>query len=184
MSLPFRHTAGFGKRIEYWIVGRMLKDGLDVYLPLVDDYGIDGVLRRSDGSFTEFQIKSRSMDVILGDAGLFAAITHELRQNYWFIFYSERLDKMWIMTSEEFVREAVQNKNGKNIGKRSIWFNGTKKNEAGVRQEYVKPQWEKYLATNFDRLKRANQTPEPTTMAVTSRAPSSTSRASHGRGSS
>jgi len=32
--------------------------------------------------------------------------------------------------------------------------------------------------------KEANQTPEPTTMAVTSRAPSSTSRASHGRGSS
>ena len=31
---------------------------------------------------------------------------------------------------------------------------------------------------------RANQAPEPTTMAVTSRAPSSTSRASHGRGSS
>ena len=31
---------------------------------------------------------------------------------------------------------------------------------------------------------RANKAPEPTTMAVTSRAPSSTSRASHGRGSS
>ena len=32
--------------------------------------------------------------------------------------------------------------------------------------------------------KRPNKAPEPTTMAVTSRAPSSTSRASHGRGSS
>ena len=32
--------------------------------------------------------------------------------------------------------------------------------------------------------KRANKAPEPTTMAVTPRAPSSTSRASHGRGSS
>ena len=34
------------------------------------------------------------------------------------------------------------------------------------------------------RLKRPNKAPEPTTMAVTSRAPSSTRRASHGRGSS
>jgi hypothetical protein len=32
--------------------------------------------------------------------------------------------------------------------------------------------------------KRPNQVPEPTTMAVTTRAPSSTARASHGRGSS
>jgi ankyrin repeat protein len=32
--------------------------------------------------------------------------------------------------------------------------------------------------------KTPNKAPEPTTMAVTSRAPSSTSRASHGRGSS
>jgi membrane protease YdiL (CAAX protease family) len=34
------------------------------------------------------------------------------------------------------------------------------------------------------RAKKPNKAPEPTTMAVTSRAPSSTSRASHGRGSS
>ncbi len=130
----------------------MLKAGLDVYLPLVDDDGIDGIIRRSDGSFTEFQIKARSKDIKLGDAALFAAITHEIRENYWFIFYSERLSCMWIMTSEEFVKEAVQNKSGINIGKRSIWFNGTKKNHEGVRTEYVKPQWKKYLATSFDRL--------------------------------
>ena len=37
MSLPFRHASAFGKRIEYYIVGLTLKEGLDVYLPLVDD---------------------------------------------------------------------------------------------------------------------------------------------------
>ncbi len=26
------------------------------------------------------------------------------------------------MTSEEFVKTAVQNKSGKNVGKRSVWF--------------------------------------------------------------
>ena len=44
MPYPFRHSAGFGKRIEYWIIGRMLKEGLDVYVPLVDDDAIDAVI--------------------------------------------------------------------------------------------------------------------------------------------
>ena len=39
----FRHSAGFGKRIEYWIIGQMLKEGIDVYVPLVDDDAIDAV---------------------------------------------------------------------------------------------------------------------------------------------
>jgi len=44
MASPYRHTAGFGERIEYWIIGRMLKEGLDVYVPLVDDDAIDAVV--------------------------------------------------------------------------------------------------------------------------------------------
>jgi hypothetical protein len=52
----FRRSAGFGKRIEFWIIGQMLKEGLDVYVPLVDDMAIDAVVRRADGSFIEVQI--------------------------------------------------------------------------------------------------------------------------------
>ena len=60
---------------------------------------------------------------------------------------------MWIMSSEEFCDEAVQNKTGKNIGKRSIWFNGKKKNkETGITEEYVKPQWIKYVEKDFSPL--------------------------------
>lgn len=151
--MRFRHTAGFGKRIEYWIIGRMLKEGLDVYVPLVDDNAIDAVIRRPDGSFVTVQIKARSSDVIEGDAGLFAAITTELRQNYWFIFYSERMECMWIMSSEEFIAEAVLNKSGKNAGKRSIWFNGKRRDKnTGQMVESCKPQFEKYLASDFSRL--------------------------------
>lgn len=154
MIKTFRHSAGFGKRIEYWIIGLMLKEGLDVYVPLVDDDAIDAVIRRSDGSFVTVQIKARSKEVIAGDAGLFSAIPHDLRDNYWFVFYSERMDMMWIMTSEEFIYEAVQNKTGKNTGKRSIWFNGRKKDkESGKHLEYCKKQYEKYIAKDFSRLK-------------------------------
>ena len=150
----FRHAAGFGKRMEYYLIGLMLKEGLDVYVPLVDDDAIDAVVRKSDGTFLTVQIKARSRTVVDGDAALFAAITHELRDNYWFLFYSERMEMKWLMTSEEFIQEAVQNKSGKNVGKRSMWFNGRKKNkETGKTEEYCKPQFEKYIAHNFDRLK-------------------------------
>jgi hypothetical protein len=150
----FRNSAAFGKRIEYWIIGRMLKEGLDVYIPLVDDHAVDAITKRQDGSTALIQIKARSKAVVDGDAALFAAVPHEeVRLNYWFIFYSERMDMMWVMTSEEFDREATKNKTGKNIGLRSIWFNGKRKNKkTGITEEYCKPQWEKYIAHDFSRI--------------------------------
>ena len=153
MPFTFRHSAGFGKRIEYYIIGLMLKEGLDCYVPLVDDDGIDCVIRKNDGTFIEIQIKARSNDVKMGDAALFAALEHEKRENYYFVFYSERLNKTWILSSEEFLQECVTNKSGKNAGKRSIWFNGCKKDKNGDKQEYAKPQFDKYLAVDFSRFK-------------------------------
>ena len=153
MSISHRHSAGFGKRIEYYIVGLMLKQGLDVYMPLVDDDAIDAVVKKPDGSFVEVQIKARSKDVTFGDAALFAALMHEYRPGYWFVFYSERIDTIWILSSREFLKESNQNRNGKNVGKRSIWFNG-KSTKAQI--EHVKPQFEKYVVTNFDRILQEN----------------------------
>lgn len=145
MGIKFRHSAGFGRRMEYWLIGQMLREGLDVYVPLVDDFGIDAVIRKQDNHFIEVQIKARSRTVKHGDAALFAAIDHPvLRTNYYFVFYSERLDATWIMSSEQFIAEAVQNKTGINKGRRSLWFNGTKKNE-----EYAKPRYEQYRAHDF-----------------------------------
>ena len=132
----------------------MLKEGLDVYIPLVDDHAVDAIIKRHDGSTALIQIKARSKAVVVGDAALFAAIPHEdVRLNYWFVFYSERMDMLWIMTSEEFDREAIKNKTGKNIGLRSIWFNGKRKNKTtGITEEYCKPQWDKYVSEDFARI--------------------------------
>ncbi|MEW5875697.1 MAG: hypothetical protein AB1752_11030 [Candidatus Zixiibacteriota bacterium] len=131
----------------------MLKEGLDVFIPMVDDDAIDTAIRRPDGSFVTVQIKARSNSVKFGDGALFAAIPHELRDNYWFIFYSERLDLMWIMSSSEFVQFSVQNKTGKNAGLRSIWFNGRRRDpESGKSTEYCKKQFERFIARDFSRL--------------------------------
>ena len=139
--------------MEYWIAGLMLKEGMDVYMPLIDDNGIDAIIRRPNGTFVEVQIKARSNDVQIGSAGLFAAITHEYRPNYYFVFYSSRMDTFWIMSSREFIDEARQNKSGKNAGKRSVWFNGKRKNkETGLYSEHCKPQYERYIVTDFSRL--------------------------------
>jgi hypothetical protein len=153
MSIPFRHSAGFGKRIEYWIIGKMLKEGMDVYVPLVDDHAVDAIVKRKDGSIAELQIKARSSTVKEGDAALFAAIPHELRENYWFVFYSERLDTTWIMTSEEFIEESYQNKQGKNKDRRSLWLNGMRRDsKAGKSRPYAKEKFAKYIAEDFSRI--------------------------------
>ncbi len=155
MGHPFRHSVGFGKRIEYWIIGRMLKEGFDVYVPLVDDDAIDAVIRRSKGSFITVQIKARSKSVVKGNAGLFSVKSHKRRRkDYWFVFYSERMDMMWIMSSKEFIDESRQTKSGKWKGLRSIWFNGRKtEKKSGKVTEHCKPQFIKYVAKDFSRLK-------------------------------
>lgn len=153
MGLSFRHSAGFGKRMEYKLIGDMLMEGLDCYVPLVDDHGVDCVIKKADGTFIEVQIKARSNEVAEGDAALFGTIVHEYTPNFYFVFYSERLDMMWIMSSEEFLKECVTNKNGKNAGKRGIWFNGNKTNKVtGIKEEYCKPQFEKYRCKDFSRF--------------------------------
>lgn len=79
MGIAFRHSAGFGKRMEYNLVGKMLMEGLDVYLPLVDDYGVDCVIKKEDGTFIEVQIKARSSEVTDGDATFSPPLPMSLR---------------------------------------------------------------------------------------------------------
>ena len=157
MSSSFRNSAAFGKRMEYYLIGLMLKDGLDVYIPMVDDDAIDAVVKKTSGEYVEIQIKARSNTVKFGSSGLFAALTHEYRPNYWFVFYSQPMDTMWIMSSKEFIEESRQNQNGTNAGKRTIKLNGK---NSKLQKEHVLPQYMKYVATNFDRIKNEDPNSE------------------------
>ena len=53
--------------MEFVIIAEMLSEGLDGYTPLIDDNGIDAVVRKPDGSFVEIQIKTRSKDINPGN---------------------------------------------------------------------------------------------------------------------
>lgn len=153
MSFSFRHSAGFGKRVEYNLIGKMLMEGLDVYVPLVDDHGVDYVIKKEDGTFIEVQIKARSNVVKPGTGALFSAITHQKTKNFYFVFYSERIDKMWILSSEEFLEWCSTNKTGSNAGKHTINLCGEHTNkETGESEEYCKPQFKKYQCEDFSRF--------------------------------
>ncbi|GHV87932.1 hypothetical protein AGMMS50267_02920 [Spirochaetia bacterium] len=134
-----------GKQFEYYVISRMLDANLDVYLPVVDDHGVDAVVKTPDGAFQEIQIKGCSRDKKDGNAALFADINCDKAcPNYWFVFYAERLDTLLLLSSKELTRLVKPDTKGK----LHIKFNG-KNREKG---EYILEQYEKYITTDFSRL--------------------------------
>ena len=147
----FRNTASFGTRMEFWIIGEMLRQGLDVYRPLVDDMGIDVIIRRPNGSFVEVQIKARSSEEDHAYPASFSGIKcDEQRSNYWFIFYVARAPetpKVWLMTADEFKKEARNHKNGT----LDIDFGLPKKcKRSGAKELRMLPEYDKYVCENYD----------------------------------
>lgn len=133
-----------GLATEHKILSMLLAEGREVYLPTVDDHGVDVlVLSRNAGPeggriYQELQIKS------LNDGGLFAAIScSNPRPNYWFVFYVKQHDTIWLINSMDFVKEASQNAQGSNIGKYSISL-ATSKSISKLRAQYI--------VTNFSKL--------------------------------
>ncbi|MGC8618856.1 MAG: hypothetical protein ACP5UZ_09045, partial [Thermoplasmata archaeon] len=117
----YRGKKSFGERQEYIVIAELLKGGYDVYKTLVDDQGIDCVIRKdmSNGPrYIDLQIKALSKKTKKQNAGLFAALEiSNPRENYLFVFYSEWLDAKWIIPSLYQVEKASRNKKGKNVGK-------------------------------------------------------------------
>lgn len=116
--MSYRDTASFGKRQEYSVIAQLLRRGFDVYMTLVDDQGIDCVIRLDEHRYLDIQIKARSTTAKYWN--FFAAMSFKPRQNLYFIFYTERNDSYWIMPSQEVAQLGVKNKSGKNAGKISL----------------------------------------------------------------
>ena len=141
-----------GAAAEHYIISKMLLNGLDVYTPVVDDHGVDLLIRLNNGKIIEIQIKSRSCNVNPSQAALFAAISHTPHNNYYFVFYSQMLDAIWLLSSADFVREASQNKKGKNKDKYTINL-AAKKNGIAVAAE----KFEKYRIRDFSLFREMNE---------------------------
>lgn len=130
--MPFRDTCSFGKRIEYTIIGDLLMEGFDVYVPLVDDHGVDCIVKKGDGKYVEIQIKARSYQS--KQPGCFTVNHHEdAIDNFYFIFCSEQSDRnlmKWVFSSREFVEVSYVYKSGKNKGRRKIVLPTSKKRKS------------------------------------------------------
>ena len=141
----FRNAASFGQRQEYIAVAELLRRKLDVYMTLVDDQQIDCIVRsvkRGKPRYIDVQIKARSLDCNPKNAARFAAMEiRDPRKNFYFMFYSERVDCYWIIPSEQLIREATKAKSGKNKGRYSIMLtNWSEKQKKAV----PRPRFEKY----------------------------------------
>lgn len=125
--MNYRDTASYGKRQEYMAVAELLRRGFDVYMTLVDDQGIDCIVRLNESTYIDIQIKARSRDA--KQWNFFAAMTFKPRKNLYFIFYTERTNAYWIIPSQELTGLCVQNKSGKHVGKRSLSLPKTDKGD-------------------------------------------------------
>ena len=131
----------FGRAIEYAVFSKLLLSGGEIFLPAVDDDGVDVLVKRpKDQRLVQVQIKAKGKNS--KDPCMFAAITHRPRQDYWFLFYAEKYDKMWILSSDEFLSVASQNvkKEANHLGKYSINFG----KNGDLHSEYV--------VENFNRI--------------------------------
>ena len=129
--MNYRDTASFGKRQEYVVIAELLKRGYDVYIPLVDDQGIDCIVKINEKIYLNIQIKARSTQA--KHWNLFAAMKIEKKENYFFIFYLEKNNTFWVIPSKDVVKYANQNKNGRNKGKYSLTLPRSETTDKGKR---------------------------------------------------
>jgi hypothetical protein len=96
-SHAYRDAASFGRRHEFVAAAELLKRGFDVDMTLVDDQGIDCIIRLDESHYIDVQIKARSCTA--KHCNFFAAIKFKPRANLWFIFYTEINQHFWVMPS-------------------------------------------------------------------------------------
>lgn len=130
--MRFRDSASYGKRQEYIAVAELLKRGFDVYMTLVDDQGIDCVIRINERRYLDVQIKSRSENAKPKEWAYFPLLSvPSKRDNMFFIFHSGRVDTYWVLPSEDIITLASQPrtnvsqlKNGANAGLYAVRLGG------------------------------------------------------------
>lgn len=143
----YRDNVSYGKRQEYKAVSELLQRDFDVYMTLVDDQGIDCVIRINNTRYLDIQIKARSEKIKEKNYGYFPLLKISSEQeNYFFIFYVEKADEYWVIPSNEIKNLAEikgsavnRTKSGANAGKYSIRLTGLKKGNA-----IPKPQFDSY----------------------------------------
>jgi hypothetical protein len=128
-----------GKQAEFLVFGELISLGFELYLPIID-VGIDALVRRKDGTFSEIQIKSTEAE---NQAGYFNVKLSELQQrpeDKFFIicvdFNKEKSKEkgkpnIWILPAKDFKEYMVS-------GCRLLIYERSRKHNNAVRCELLK----------------------------------------------
>ena len=100
--MSFRDKASFGKRQEYRVIAELLARGFDVYKTLVDDQGIDCIIRFDEKRYADVQIKARSNQAATQHR--FPGLTFTPRANFFYIFFFERTKDYWVIPTMDLER--------------------------------------------------------------------------------
>jgi hypothetical protein len=112
--MVYRDTASFGRRQEYVAIAELLRREFDVYATLVDDQGIDCVVRLDASRYLDVQTKARSRTA--RNPCLFPGLQFEVRPNFFFVFYTELTSHFWTMPSSLVAAHGTQTTSGKHRG--------------------------------------------------------------------
>lgn len=115
----FRSTASYGKREEFVAITELLKLNYDVYQTLVDDQGIDCVVRFDSPNgapyYLDVQIKARSGNAKQPRRFEMKLSRAQDRGSYFFILYCEKDNVHWIIPASDL-------KNGVATKSRRKWI--------------------------------------------------------------
>ena len=118
-----KRTQRVGKRGEYAVIGKLLENRLDVYVPIVDVENIDCVTRSPKGKFNERKIKTRSVDV---KHPVFEVPEYKPRRNFFIICHFAETPDFWVIPSTKFHKSGLLLKK---YNKRRITMNRKRKYE-------------------------------------------------------
>jgi hypothetical protein len=130
-------TSAQGKRWEFFTFGKLLEKGYSVFIPAVDNEGIDCLVDVGHGRYKEIQVKSSAR-------GIFIVRNFEPRDSYYIVCvraspHSQQPEEVWVVPSKLFGKLGHSTKDG------------------GVQLSVGKPLSENYETLrehrdNFDRL--------------------------------
>lgn len=110
-------SSQYAKRIEYLMESRLMSQGFKCFEPCVDDDGTDCVIKSPSGQFFEIQIKARKGEVGKKGIGRFEVKNPEIRPNYYYLFYAEIPDIMWLFSAQQYLEVCSRHKSGKHMNK-------------------------------------------------------------------
>lgn len=92
-------TQSKGKWAELRVIGELVREGFTaIYTPVIDVEGVDIIVKREDGSYSEIQVKSRSrMEDSFQVRGL------KQKENLFLVLHVLNTDDFWIIPSADFI---------------------------------------------------------------------------------